>query len=126
MRKLFMVLAVLMTAPPAGADCLRIHDIHSWRVAGPRELLVQDNFRNLYKVTLSGACGDLQHDLEVRSLAGGGLACMAPGDIVTGDSAAGLSQCRVARIAAMTPTHAAPAGSRAAAAVPSPALDGPR
>ena len=123
---------LLLAGSAQGASCLRLGYIHDWKRLGGSMMEVGDDFGNRYKVTLTGACKSLhlKHALEVHSLAGQGMSCMSPGDIVTTQSRVTISasQCAVSRIADETPAMPAPPVTprRDGAATPSPALDGRR
>ncbi|HEY5347022.1 MAG TPA: hypothetical protein VIJ72_02435 [Rhizomicrobium sp.] len=120
----------LLAGPANAASCLRLSYIRDWKRMAGNTMEVGDDFGNRYKVTLTGACKglNLRHALEVHSLAGEGMSCMAPGDIVTGksDISMSASKCAVGRIAYVVPALPAPPVSprRDRTAVVSPALDG--
>ena len=131
MRKAILGLAgLLLAAGPAGAaSCLRLHYIHKWKRLSANTMEVVDDFGNHYKVTLGGACKAVKfrHALEVHSLAGQGMACMAPGDIVSSQSRVNFStsHCTVRRISDIAPGMPPPPVTplRRETARSSPALD---
>jgi hypothetical protein len=130
-RKVFAGLAGLLflAGSAQAASCLRLDYIRNWKRLSGGTLDVGDDFGNRYKVTLTGACKglNLEHALEVHSLAGQGMSCMAPGDIITSRSRVNFStsHCTVRRISDIAPGMPSPpvAPRRDRTARPSPALD---
>jgi hypothetical protein len=131
MRKAFLGIAGLLflAGSAQAASCLRLDYIHDWKRLSGGTMEVGDDFGHRYKVTLTGSCKalNLKHALEVHSLAGQGMTCMSPGDILTSQSRVSFStsHCAVAHITDIAPGTPAPPVSprRGGAARPSPALD---
>ena len=120
--------AVLLLAGSAQASsCLRLDFIHDWKRLTGSMMEVGDDFGNHYRVTLTGACKtlDLKHALGVHSLAGQGMSCLAPGDIITSQSGFSFNTnpCAVRLITDLAPPAPPVAPRRSGTARPPPALD---
>jgi hypothetical protein len=103
-KPLLAILALTIVTSPAFAqrDCLRTADIRDWRaIDNNRTLLVEDSWRNQFRLSLIGNCSNLRfrNSVAFRSRGGSRLSCLVPGDtIITRDRMMGNSRCAITRI----------------------------
>jgi len=71
------------TAAPTGV-CLRQDMVQGWNVLNDSTLIVTDRVGKKFRLSLAGACHDLQFltGLRFRSLSGSGLSCLTRDDAV--------------------------------------------
>ena len=106
MKKALFAAAALLTmlAAPASAqrDCLRVHDIRNWWATdNNRALIVEDSWRNQFRLTLIGTCSNLRFrdSVAFRSRGATRLSCLVPGDsVITRDRTMGNSHCAITRV----------------------------
>ncbi len=90
MNRIAICIALLMgaaltssaTPPPAKAavarQCFRSRDITSWRAVGDRQVNLQVNYRDVYRLDLNGRCTQLNsatETLAVKSVGAGDEVC---------------------------------------------------
>jgi hypothetical protein len=102
-------LAALMSPVVASADdynrCLRVGYVHNWDVQNDKTLIVEDEWRQKYRVDLMGYCSNLPwHErLAFRSIGGTELSCLGPGDeVITREFGTGVQRCVIRHITPYT------------------------
>jgi hypothetical protein len=102
-------LAALASPVAATADdhnaCLRVGYVHNWDVQNDRTLIVEDEWRQKYKVDLMGYCSNLPwHErLAFKSIGGTELSCLGPGDeVITREFGTGVQRCVIRHISVYT------------------------
>jgi hypothetical protein len=110
MRTPIVAFVLLLAAPgaaeaaPAGTSgvCLRQDMVQGWNVLNDSTLIVTDRVGKKFRVSLAGACHDLQFltALRFKSFGGSGLSCLARNDTVDaalpGDH--GPQRCRITEV----------------------------
>ncbi len=106
----------------AGRVCLRQDQIHGWNAPDDRTVIVEDDFRKKFKLTLMTTCQELRfHErLGFKSFGNPGINCITPGDEIVSGSAIGPQRCAITTIELYTPEmekadKAAKAAAKAAA-----------
>jgi hypothetical protein len=111
-RTIVIAAAFACAALPAIAatpDCLRGNQIRGFQALSDRELIVTDNFRHKFKVTVLGTCNDLtfKNVVGFKSFSGFGMACVQSGDTLVVGSDPGEprlgGRCPVTKVVAYTP-----------------------
>jgi hypothetical protein len=112
MKKALLATLALLTilAAPASAqrDCLRVNDIRNWWAINDRTLIVEDSWRNKFRLTLIGTCFNLRFNSNVAFQSRGAtrLSCLRPGDSVINRSRGmgrSTARCAITRIERYTP-----------------------
>jgi hypothetical protein len=99
---------VLGIATPALANpaCLKLSQIWSWKVLDNKTVIVEDNFRQKFKLSLMTTCPDLlfKENLGFKSFGGTGLSCLTKGDdVIDRDRPIGSFRCPISNIETYTP-----------------------
>jgi hypothetical protein len=107
--KFFPALGLLMlSAAPALAapNCLQIGQIYNWTAPDNKTLIVEDNWRQKFKLTLMAPCINLTFKERVGfQTIGGftGLSCLSKGDNVLVHSPGFPQRCPIVNIVPYTP-----------------------
>jgi len=91
------------TAP---RKCLRFGEIYSWKVLDPKTVIVQDNGRNRFKMSLMSYCPGLAYRDRIgfRSRGSFAVSCVTAGDeLVVNQFGTGAQRCPIISIAPYTP-----------------------
>ena len=109
MRRLLIAAAALLPllsqAAWAQRNCLEVGQISSWKVLNDKTLVVEDNFRQKFKLKLIGFCSNLNYHerLAFRSIGGLDISCLQPGDQVIDHSfGTGREVCSITKISPYT------------------------
>lgn len=110
MRTAILILAGLlasaMTPALAQPRCLELSQIWSWKALDNKTLIVEDNYRQKFKVSLMTYCPDLtfKENLGFKAFGGTGLSCVSKGDdVIDRDYPMGAFRCPVSNIVPYTP-----------------------
>ena len=95
----------LATSAQADRNCLQQSLIYSWNALDDRTLIVEDKFRNKFKLSLMMPCQHLQfhQNLGFRTFSNTALSCITKGDQVISGTPIGPQNCPIKSIEPYTP-----------------------
>jgi len=85
---------------------LRVGYIYGWNAINDKTIIVEDDWRKKFRLSLIGVCNDLKfhHALAFRAIGGTQLTCLSPGDqVISHEFGIGSEPCTVTQIEAYTP-----------------------
>lgn len=113
---LMLIVTPALSQPKEDTSCLRASQIDDFKgLPGGVALIVTDNFRKTFKITLQQRCDFLQSNptLVFKARAPGSLACLTRGDIVLSGGFGGPpDRCIIQKIEVYNPQAARPDSSR--------------
>jgi hypothetical protein len=101
-----VMLASVASALASDKPCLRVGYIHNWEAASDKVIIVEDDWRKKFRLSLIGVCNDLKYHyvLSFRAIGGTALTCLSVGDqVISHEFGIGREPCTVTQIEAYTP-----------------------
>ena len=109
----FVVLA--SSSAFAGKPCLRVGYIHNWEAVNDKTVIVEDDWRKKFRLSLIGVCNDLKYHyvLSFRAIGVTNLSCLEVGDqVISHEMGIGGEPCTVTQIEAFVPSPRDPKDER--------------
>ena len=103
------IAALVSGTASAGKPCLRVGYIRNWNAIDDKTIIVEDDWRKKFRLSLVGVCNDLKfhHTLAFRAIGGTQLSCLEVGDqVISHEPGIGREPCTVTQIEAFTATQA--------------------